>query len=165
MAQKEGPQRDDDRVSIDERLSELGIELPPPPSPAANYVTFVEAGGLAYTSGHGPFRPDGSIVMGRVPDSCSIEDAYAAARLTTLSLLATLRAQLGSLERVERVVKVLGLVNSTPEFTAHPSVIDGCSDLLVEVFGERGRHARSAVGVASLPFGIPVEIELIVAVN
>ncbi len=147
------------------RLAALGIELPPPPSPAANYVTFVRAGDLAYTSGHGPRRADGSYVTGRVGDDLDIEAGVAAARLTGLNLLATLRHELGSLDRVSRVVKVLGMVACGPDFGHHPTVINGCSDLLVAVFAERGRHARSAVGMVSLPFGTTVEIELIVQVN
>lgn len=146
------------------RLVALGIELPPPPRPAANYVTFVRSGRYGYTSGHGPMRADGSFVVGRVGDDIDLEAGIAAARITGLALLATLRHELGSLDRVGRIVKVLGMVRCRPEFGQQPTVIDGCSDLLVAVFAERGRHVRSAVGMNSLPFGIAVEIEMVVEV-
>lgn len=147
------------------RLVALGIELPPPPQPAANYVTFVRAGDLAYTSGHGPRRADGSFVTGRLGDDLDVAAGVEAARLTGLGLLATLRHELGTLDRVSRIVKVLGMVACTPDFGHHPTVINGCSDLLVAVFAERGRHVRSAVGMASLPFGTAVEIEVVVQVH
>jgi enamine deaminase RidA (YjgF/YER057c/UK114 family) len=151
-------------VSVADRLAELGLELPPVFPPAANYVGCVVSGDHAFVSGHGPVGADG-LVKGKVGAALTIEEGRAAARLTTLSLLATLQAELGSLDRIERIVKVLGMVNCAPGFDQIPTVIDGCSDLLVEVFGERGRHARSAVGMAELPFGIPVEIELIARVS
>lgn len=152
-------------MSAEARLSELGLVLPGPAAPAANYVTFVRTGDLVFTSGHGPANPAGGFTLGRVPDEVSVDDAYVAARHTALSLIATLRANLGSLDRVVRIVKVLGLVYATAEFADHPRVINGCSDLLVEVFGERGVHARSAFGVVSLPFRTTVEIELIAEVT
>ncbi len=152
-------------MSAEARITELGLVLPDVPAPLASYVTFVQTGDLAYTSGHGPLRPDGTWMVGRVGDDLDIDEAVEAARLTGLGLLSTLRHHLGSLDRVARVVKVLGMVNAVAEFTRHPTVIDGCSDLFVDVFGEAGRHARSAVGVGSLPMNIPVEIEAIVEVR
>jgi enamine deaminase RidA (YjgF/YER057c/UK114 family) len=150
-------------VTIAERLRELGIELPAVFPPAANYVPCVVTGDLVHVSGHGPTGPDG-LVKGKVGSALTIEEGRRAARLTALSLLATLQAELGTLDRVERIVKVFGMVNCAPGFDQIPTVIDGCSDLLVEVFGDRGRHARSAVGMAELPFGIAVEVELIARV-
>ena len=148
-------------MSAESRLAELGLELPEPPQPVASYVTFSRAGNMVYTSGHGPMKADGSFVTGRVGDDMDVEAARNAARLTGLGLLATLRSNLGSLDEVTQIVKVLGMVNCTPDFTDPPLVLNGCSDLFVDVFGEAGRHARSAVGVASLPANIPVEIEVI----
>jgi enamine deaminase RidA (YjgF/YER057c/UK114 family) len=151
-------------VSAEQRLAELGLELPRPPAAFANYVTFATAGAFGYTSGHGPVRPDGSFVTGKVGLDLDVAAGREAARLTGLGLLATLRSELGTLDRVARVVKVLGMVNCAPDFADHPAVINGCSDLLVEVFGDAGRHARSAVGVTSLPLGTTVEIEAVVHV-
>lgn len=150
---------------VEDRLDELGIELPAPFTPVANYVTVVRAGDLLFVSGHGPTTADGFAFRGKVDSVVSVEDAYRASRLTALNLLATLQRELGSLDAVRRVVKLLGMVNADVRFTRHPAVVDGASDLLVEVFGERGRHARSAIGVGSLPFDIPVEIELVVEVD
>ena len=144
-------------MTIDERLNELGIELPPVPAPAGNYVHAVRTGNLLYLSGKGPGG-----VAGKVGGGISVEDAYGHARQTGLILIAVMRQELGSLDRVNRIVKVLGMVNAVPELDQQPKVINGCSDLFVEVFGEKGRHARSAVGMGSLPGGIPVEIEVIV---
>ena len=152
-------------MSAEQRIRELGIELTVPPKPMAAYVTFAQAGSMAYTSGHGPQRGDGSFVTGRLGEDLGAEEGKEAARLTALGLLATLRAELGSLDRVKRIVKVLGMVNSTPSFTDQPAVINGCSELLGAVFGEAGRHARSAVGVAALPAGMAVEIEVIIEVH
>jgi enamine deaminase RidA (YjgF/YER057c/UK114 family) len=145
---------------IDERLTELGIQLPEVFPPVGNYVGCVVDGDVVYVGGHGPANGN-SVVLGKVGADLTLEDGYAAARLTGLSILATLRSELGSLDRVERIVKLFGMVNVAPGFDRTPGVIDGCSDLLVEVFGEAGRHTRSAVGLAELPFGIAVEIELI----
>ena len=128
----------------------------------ASYLTLVRTTGLAYTSGHGPLRPDGSFIVGKVGVDIDTDEAREAARVTGLGLIATLRNHLGSLNEVGRGIKVMGMVNCTQDFVDHPSVIDGCSDLLAEVFGEAGRHARSAVGVGSLPMNIPVMIEAIV---
>ena len=147
------------------KLESLGIELGEPPPPVANYVRTVRSGNLVFTSGHGPRRADGSWVRGRLGADLTVEEGYEAARLTAVALLSSLKQEIGDLSRVRRVVKVTGMVNSSPDFTDQPRVINGCSDLLVEVFGERGRHARSAVGMASLPMGIAVEIEMIVEVE
>jgi enamine deaminase RidA (YjgF/YER057c/UK114 family) len=146
------------------RLAELGIELPPAPRPLGSYVTAVRTGNLVFTSGHGPSGPAG-IVTGRVGADLDVAAGQEAARLTALNLLATLRAELGSLDAVARIVKVLGMVNCPADFADHPSVINGCSDLLVSVFGDNGRHARSAVGMGSLPFNMAVEIELVAEVG
>ena len=149
-------------MSADDRIEELGLALPTLPEPMASYLTLVRTTGLAYTSGHGPLRPDGSFIVGKVGVDIDTDEAREAARVTGLGLIATLRNHLGSLNEVSRVIKVMGMVNCTQDFVDHPSVIDGCSDLLAEVFGEAGRHARSAVGVGSLPMNIPVMIEAIV---
>lgn len=149
------------------RLAAHGIELPDPLLPFGLYVPAVRSGNLVFLSGAGPVRPDGTLVTGRVGtglDDLSPADARAAARLTGLRLLAALRAEVGDLDRVERVVKLLGFVRCAADFGEQPAVVDGCSELLVEVLGEAGRGARSAVGVAALPFGIPVEIEAVVQV-
>ena len=147
------------------RLVELGIQLPEPPSPVANYVNGVQTGNLIFLAGKGPRRPDGSEVHGKLGRDVTIEEGYEAARITAINQLAVLKAMLGDLSRVVRVVKVLGMVNSAPDFVEQPAVINGFSDLIVEVFGERGKHARAAVGMASLPRGQAVEIELVVEVD
>jgi len=152
-------------TTAEDKIIQLGIELPPVPPPVANFIRARQVGSLLFLSGHGPVRPDGSRVVGKVGTDLDVEEAKAAARLTGLNLLATARAQLGSLDRVRAVVKVLGMVNSGPGFDQQPEVVDGFSDLMVEVFGEQGRHARSAVGMAELPFGIPIEIEMILDVD
>jgi enamine deaminase RidA (YjgF/YER057c/UK114 family) len=144
-----------------DRLAALGLTLPKPMAPAANYVPFVISGSSLYVSGQGPVDAVGSLRIGRVGQDRTAEEAYDDARITGLMLLAQTHAALGDLGRVARVVKLLGMVHSTPDFKDHPKVINGCSDLLVAVFGEAGRHARSAVGVGSLPWGISVEIEAI----
>lgn len=147
--------------SAEQRLRDRGIDLPRANPPIANYVPAVRTGNLVFLAGTGPFRPDGTLATGKVGKDVTIEEAYQHARLTGLMLLAALRGAVGSLDSVTRVVKVLGMVNAVPEFTDHPKVINGCSDLFVEVFGDRGRHARSAVGMGSLPFGMTVEVEAI----
>jgi enamine deaminase RidA (YjgF/YER057c/UK114 family) len=146
------------------RLAAAGIVLPPVFPPAANYLGCKRVGDLLHVGGHGPVGNDG-IVRGKVGGAVSIEEARRAARTTALSMLATVRQALGSLDRVRQVVKVFGMVNCAPGFNRTPEVIDGCSDLLVEVFGEAGRHTRSAVGMAELPFDIAVEIEMILEVD
>jgi enamine deaminase RidA (YjgF/YER057c/UK114 family) len=152
-------------MGADARLTELGLELPTPPRPLANYVTAARSGNLLFLSGHGPMRDGRVAYQGTVGRDLTIEEGQAAARLTGLNLLASARDALGSLDRVRRVVKLLGMVRCGTDFIEHPKVINGCSDLMVEVFGEAGRHARSAVGMGSLPFGIAVEIEMILEVS
>jgi enamine deaminase RidA (YjgF/YER057c/UK114 family) len=147
-------------MSAEKKLKELGIQLGAPSAPVANYVNAVQTGNLLFLAGKGP-----GAVRGKLGREFNIEQGYKHAREVGLALLAVMKAELGSLDRVKRVVKVLGMVNGTPEFTDQPKVINGCSDLFVEVFGERGKHARSAVGMGSLPNGIPVEIECIVEVG
>jgi enamine deaminase RidA (YjgF/YER057c/UK114 family) len=149
-------------MGAEERARELGLDLSVRGGAMANYLPAVQAGGLVFLAGHGPRRPDGSYVTGRLGADLSLEEGYAAARLAAVALLASLRAEVGSLDRVRRVVKVLGMVNATPEFRDHPRVVNGASDLLTDVFGEAGRHARSAVGMAGLPMGIAVEVEMVV---
>ena len=149
-------------MSPEQRLKELNIQLPEVPAPIANFVMWRQVGNLLYLSGQGPRRPDGSIPVGRLGLNYSVEQGYADARQIGLQILATIRQAVGSLDRVEGVVKLLGMVNAEPDFGQHPKVINGCSDLLVEVLGERGKHARSAVGMGSLPFDAAVEIEMIV---
>ena len=149
-------------MSADTRIAELKLELPPAPKPLAVYRPVVVTGSMAYVSGHGPVRSDGSLIVGRVGDTMDLEGGKLAARQVGLAILATLREHLGSLDRVSRVIKVLGMVNSTADFLDHPKVINGCSELFADVFGrEHGIGARSAVGMGSLPGGIAVEIEAI----
>ncbi|HVY00830.1 MAG TPA: RidA family protein [Pseudorhodoplanes sp.] len=152
-------------MSAEARLKELGLVLPPVPKPLANYVPYRLAGGMLYLSGQGPRDRDGKPIPGKVPTEISPEQAYQHARAVGLQLLAAARDALGSLDRIEAVVKLLGMVYAEPDFGDHPKVINGCSDLFVEVLGDRGRHARSAVGMGSLPNRIPVEIEAILAVK
>ena len=151
-------------MSAERRLQSLGIELPRLTAPVANYVNAVQTGSLLFLAGKGPSTVDGLRPQGRLGREFTVEQGYKFARSTGLALLAVMKAELGSLDRVKRVVKVLGMVNAEPDFHDQPRVINGCSDLLVEVFGEAGRHARSAVGMGSLPNGIPVEIEAIIEV-
>jgi enamine deaminase RidA (YjgF/YER057c/UK114 family) len=150
----------------EKRLKALGIRLAPVSPPVANYVNAVRTGNLLYLAGKGgPPGPDGKRPQGKLGREYTAEQGYQHARDTGLEILAVIRSELGSLDRVKRVVKVLGMVNAVPEFADHPKVINGCSDLLVEVFGDKGKHARSAVGMGSLPMQIPVEIEVIVEVG
>lgn len=151
-------------MGADARVKELGLELPEAQQPVANYVTAVQAGELLFLSGHGPVRADGTPVLGKVGSDLDLAAGVEAARLTGLFLLATMRAELGSLDRVARIVKLLGMVNCAPGFNDTPTVVNGCSDLLVDVFGDAGRHARSAIGVAELPFDLAIEIEAVVQV-
>ena len=149
-------------MSNEARAAQLKLELPPAPKPVAVYKPLVVAGNMAYVSGHGPLKADKTLITGRVGADLDVTAGKAAARQTGLAILATLREQLGSLDRVKRVIKVLGMVNATPEFGDHPAVINGCSELFAEVFSpERGIGARSAVGMGSLPGNIAVEIEAI----
>jgi len=154
-----------DTYDPEARLRELGIELPAAPEPVANYVNGVRTGDLIFLAGKGPKRADGTEIRGKLGADVSIEEGYEAARLTAINQLAVLKEMLGDLSKVKRVVKVLGMVNSDPDFVQQPAVINGFSDLIVEVFGDRGRHARAAVGMASLPRGQSVEIEMIVEVE
>src|SRR5213593_4142946 len=148
------------RMSAEQRVKDLKLELRQPSAPVANYVNAVRTGNLLFLAGKGPRG-----AKGKVGREFTIEQAYQQARAVGIDLLAVMRAELGSLDKVRRVVKVLGMVNAVPEFEDQPKVINGCSDLFVEVFGERGQHARSAVGMGSLPGGITVEIEAIVEVE
>jgi enamine deaminase RidA (YjgF/YER057c/UK114 family) len=149
----------------EERLTQLGLTLPAVPAPAANYVNAVRTGNLMFLAGKGPIKPDGKFMTGKIGEDLSIEQGYEAARLTALAQLAVLKSELGDLSKVKRIVKVLGMVNCTPYFIDQPKVMNGYSDLMVEVFGEKGKHARSAVGMCSLPFNIAVEVEMIVEVE
>ena len=149
--------------AIEAKLEQMGIELPDSPAPMANYVPAVRTGNLLYLAGLGPAaRPDGSSPTGKVGQDLSVEEGYEAARLTGINILARLKGELGDLDRVNRVVKLLSMVNATADFTQQPAVANGCSDLMVEVFGDKGKHARSAVGMGSLPNNIPIEIEAII---
>jgi len=153
-------------MGAEARIKELGITLPPPPKPAGNYVPGVRVGHLLFLSGHGPLHVEGkSRPKGKVGREISAEEGYQIAREVGINLLGSTRSLLGSLDKVKRVVKVLGMVNSAEGFGEQPKVINGFSDLMVEVFGDNGRHARSAVGMAELPFGIPVEIEMVLEVE
>ena len=153
------------KVDTAANLKALNITLPKLKKPLANYVHTVRTGNLVYTAGKGSANPDGSLYTGKLGDDLTIEQGKEAARLAGIRLLASLQAELGDLNKVKRIVKVLGMVNATPDFTEHSQVINGFSDLMVEVFGERGKHARSAVGMSSLPKNLAVEIEMVVEVD
>jgi enamine deaminase RidA (YjgF/YER057c/UK114 family) len=144
------------------QLKELGIQLINPAAPVANYLKAVRVGNIVYLSGHGPDKPGGGYITGKVGSDLTIEQAKEAARVAGISLLSTLKAEIGDLNKVKRIIRVFGMVNAVPTFEQHPQVINGCSDLMVQVFGENGKHARCAVGMSSLPFNIAVEIEMIV---
>lgn len=150
---------------VEERVEELDIDLGEPSAPTANYVKAVRTGDLVFLSGHGPDKPGGGIVRGKVGEELGVEEGQEAARLTGISMLSTLKAEIGDLNKVRRVVKATGMVNATADYTEHSQVVNGFSDLMVEVFGDRGKHARAAVGMGSLPGNIPVEIEMIVEVT
>ena len=152
-------------MSIDNKLKELGITLKSPPSPVANYIPVQQTGNLIYLSGQGPRNENGEFITGKIGSDITSEEAYDLARNTAINLLSAMNAYLGSLDRVSKIVKVLGMVNAVQDFTDHPKVINGCSDLFVEVFGEKGKHARSAVGMGSLPNNMAVEIEIIVEIE
>lgn len=154
-----------DTVNIEARLKELNIELTTPKPPTANFVKTVRVGNLVYTSGHGPDRAEGGPMTGRVGDDLTLEQGQEAARLTGVALLSSLKAEIGDLSKVKRVVKVLGMVQCTPEFKDQPKVMNAFSDMMVAVFGEKGKHARSAVGFSALPGNIAIEIEMIVEVE
>ncbi|HEY0743630.1 MAG TPA: RidA family protein [Chryseosolibacter sp.] len=153
------------QVDFDKRLKELGVELISPTKPIASYVKAVRTGNLIFLAGHGPTRADGSNITGKVGKDLTLEQGIEAARVTAISLLSTLKNEVGDLRKVKRIVKVNGWVNCNSEFTDQPKVINGCSDLLVAVFGENGRHARAALGANALPMGIAVEIEMVVEVE
>ncbi|MBL8697357.1 MAG: RidA family protein [Alphaproteobacteria bacterium] len=152
-------------MTIEKRLAELGIVLPVPRAPAFSYVPVAVQGGLAWVSGQLPWEADGGLSKGKLGADASVDQGKRAARLCVINGLSVLKAALGSLERVERIVKVVGFVASAPGFVEQPAVVDGASTLLGEVFGEAGRHARSAIGVAELPRGVPVEVEFVAAVR
>lgn len=149
----------------EQKIKDLGIVLPEASAPVANYVNAVRSGNLLFLAGKGPGLPDGSFITGKVGQDLTIEEGKAAARLVAINQLAVLKAELGDLNKVKRVVKVLGMVNCNSDFTQQPQVINGFSDLMVEVFGEKGKHARSAVGMNALPMNIAVEVELIVEIE
>lgn len=152
-------------MGAEDRIRELNLELPEPPKPVAMYVPAVQVGNVLYVSGHGPLKADGSQIRGKVGGELTAEQGYDAARVVGLGILSTVRNTLGSLDKVARLVKVLGMVNATPEFGEHPQVINGFSDLMAEVFGDAGKGARSAVGMGSLPMNIAVEVEAIFEVR
>jgi enamine deaminase RidA (YjgF/YER057c/UK114 family) len=155
-------------MEIEKKLASMGLELPPIPTPVANYVSAVQVGSLLFLSGHAPgLLKDGKVqfIQGKVGKDLTTEEGYEAAKQVTLNLLQSIKKTIGDLDKVKRVVKLLGFVNCTEDFPDQPTVINGASDLLVELYGERGRHARSAVGMYQLPFGIAVEIEMIVEVE
>ena len=152
-------------MSAERRLRELGIDLPPPSPASANFVRTKQVGNILYVSGHGPSRRDGSRVVGKVGSDLSLDEGYEAARLVGIGILSTVRSALGSLDRVRQVVKAFGMVNSAPGFDQQAEVLNGFSDLMIEVFGEGGRHARTTVGVAELPRGISVDVEVVIEVE
>lgn len=152
--------------TAEEKIKSLGLQLPPVSKPIANYVKYVHTGNLIFLAGHGPTKNDGSNITGKLGKDLTIEQGYEAAKVTALSLIATLKDALGGdLNKVKRIVKVNGYVNCLPDFTEQPKVINGCSDLLVQIFGDRGKHARAAMGMVALPSNIAVEIEMIVEVE
>jgi len=153
------------KIDFDKKLKELGVELFPPSKPVANYVKAVRVGNLLFISGHGPTKADGSNITGKVGKELTIEQGYEAAKLTAAGIISTLKAELGDLNKVKRIVKVNGWVNCSPDFTEQPKVVNGCSDLMVALFGEKGKHARAAMGAVALPSNIAVEIEMVVEVE
>lgn len=152
-------------MQIEKRLEELGITLPQAATPVANYVTTVQTGNLVFTSGHGPGTGEGKIYKSQLGTDAEIEDGYQSARQVAIGLIGTLKQALGDLDRIRQIVKVVGFVNSAPTFTDQPAVVNGASDLFVEVFGDKGKHTRSAVGMSQLPGGIPVEVEMVVEID
>ena len=151
-------------MSIEQNLADLGIELPSPAAPAANYVPFVKSGNYLYISGQVPMGPDGLEFIGKVGESISADTAQQSAKLCAINILAQAKAALGDLNKIKRLVKLVGFVNSSPDFGEQPKVINGASDFMVAILGDKGHHARSAVGVAALPFGVSVEIEAIIEI-
>jgi len=150
--------------SIEEKLASLGLKLPPVSKPAGNYLSCKQVGDLLYVGGHGPVTAEG-VCRGKVGAEITLDRAQQAARDTALSMLASVKAELGDLSRIRQVIRVFGMVNCAPGFQQTPAVLDGCSDLLVSLFGENGRHVRCAVGMAELPFDIPVEIEMLLQID
>lgn len=152
-------------MGAEQKLKELGLILPPPPKPMANYVPTVKTGNLLFVSGHGPYDDGKTKISGKVGQELTVEEGYQTARNVALNCLASIKATIGDLDKVERFVKLLGMVNCTDDFKDQPKVINGCSDLLAAIFEEAGKHARSAVGMQALPNQIPVEIEMILEIN
>jgi enamine deaminase RidA (YjgF/YER057c/UK114 family) len=166
LRKPQGMERQAMAEEVEKRLASMGLELPKPSPAAGNYVgAVVTEGNLVFVSGHGPFVAGKQEYKGKVDSEVSVEEAYEAAKLVMLNCLRSLRDEIGSLDRVLRIVKLLGMVNSDPRFARQPEVINGASDLLTELFGDRGKHARSAVGLGALPFAIPVEIEMVVEIE
>jgi enamine deaminase RidA (YjgF/YER057c/UK114 family) len=157
--------RKENSMGAEQKLKELGLILPPPPKPMANYVPTVKTGNLLFVSGHGPYDDGKTKISGKVGQELTVEEGYQTARNVALNCLASIKATIGDLDKVERFVKLLGMVNCTDDFKDQPKVINGCSDLLAAIFEEVGKHARSAVGMQSLPNQIPVEIEMILEIN
>jgi len=149
---------------VETRIQELGLELTDPGAPVANYVNSVRTGNLVFMAGKGPLKEDKTFVTGKLDSELTLEEGYQAARLTAIEQLSALKAEIGDLNKVVRIVKVMGMVNADPDFTQHSQVVNGFSDLMVEVFGDRGKHARAAVGMGSLPLGFACEIEMVVEV-
>ena len=152
-------------MKIEQRLEELGVQLPEPTGPVANYVTTVQTGNLIFVSGHGPVTDEGKIHKSQLGTEATIEVGYGSARQVAVCLLSTLKHALGDLDRIKRVVKVVGFVNSAPHFTDQSAVVNGASDFFVNVFGDKGRHARSSIGAVQLPLGVPVIIEMVVEIE
>lgn len=152
-------------MEIEKRLEELNLTLPESPTPVANYVPAVKSGNLLFVSGHGPGKGEGKLYKGKVGGDLTWEDGYKSARQTALGLLSTIKGAIGDFDKVKQLLKVVGFVNCTEDFTDQPKVVNGASDLFVEVFGDKGKHARSAVGMQQLPGGIPVEVEVILEVE
>ena len=152
-------------MKVEAKIEEMGLKLPTPATPVANYIPAVRTGNLVFLSGHGPVQEDGSEITGKLGSDLSVEEGYEAAKLVAIGLLGSLKGLIGDLDKVTRIVKLLGMVNCDSTFKDQPQVINGASDFLVEVFGDKGKHARSAVGMNSLPFDISVEIEMIVEVE
>ena len=152
-------------MKVEAKIEEMGLKLPTPATPVANYVPAVRTGNLVFLSGHGPVREDGSQITGKLGSDLNVEEGYEAAKRVAIGLLGSLKGLIGDLDKVTRIVKLLGMVNCDSTFKDQPQVINGASDFLVEVFGDKGKHARSAVGMSSLPFDIAVEIVMIVEVE
>ena len=152
-------------MKIEQRLEELGVQLPEPTVPVANYLTTVQTGNLIFVSGHGPITAEGKIHKSQLGTDATIEEGYGSARQVAICVLSTLKHVLGDLDRIKRVVKLVGFVNSAPHFTDQSAVVNGASDFFVEVFGDKGRHARSSIGAVQLPLGVPVIIEMVVEIE